>query len=323
MPSLLGFQFSEQQQKFAIDQLNQIQSSTGVQLNAQTGNAEGFDFFVVALHMPNDPTNPDMTVFTVISMPGLDGVGFSGRKGDGGVLGPLAIYDSFEEVFTYGLALTRSVCSKIARGLNVPLAPPPAADGVFSEDEKAAFQTTCNTISVRSGLHGYFEIVPLTASASTVGFGATNGNTERVPFASLVKSIENGKTVVTIRGLNGKELPDAPQTFPSVDAALTFSSGYFEFMSAQLRPFEGKEHQANLRQETLDGAKNQNTVSLAARVASLAGIIGMFIVFGVICSLLGFAAYFLSKSKIGTGKAIFLAIAVALVARVFFRAALK
>lgn len=52
------------------------------------------------------------------------------------------------------------------------------------------------------------------------------------------------------------------------------------------------------------------------RVASLIGIVVMYLLFGLICSLIGFAAYFLTKSKLGTAKAIGVTLVVAATARV-------
>jgi hypothetical protein len=110
---------------------------------------------------------------------------------------------------------------------------PPTAGGVFSKQEEATLNALCDAMNRRSGLPAFFEIVPLTATTSTVGIGSTLKSGERIPFGSLVKSIENHSTTVTLRGFNGRELPDAPQTFPSVDAALSFSHDYFVFMSTR------------------------------------------------------------------------------------------
>lgn len=199
----------------------------------------------------------------------------------------------------------------------------PHSDQVFSEDERSSFQAICDAIHTKSSLQGYFEIVPLSATAATVGIGAIDKAAQRLHFGSLVKTIENNRTTVTVRGMGGRELPNAPQEFRTVNEALTFSKAYFEYMSTQFFSSENNSPPIDPTRENLGEAKDKQSMGIAMRIASFAGIIGMFIAFGVICSLIGFVAYFLTKTKIGTGGAICLALAVALAARVLFGTMLR
>ena len=69
--------------------------------------------------------------------------------------------------------------------------------------------------------------------------------------------------------------------------------------------------------------ESPNRITWPIRFASLLGIVGMYVVFGLICSLIGFAAYFLVKSKIGPQKAIFVTVVVAAFARLLVSLLLK
>lgn len=120
-------------------------------------------------------------------------------------------------------------------GPNFNVGAPYIEEEVFSRQDKNAIQALCDAMNMGSGQPAYFDIVPLTANASSVGIGLTHQTGERVLIGSIVKSTENNLTTVTLRGLNASELPDAPQTFPSVEAALSFSFLYFEFMSTEVR----------------------------------------------------------------------------------------
>ena len=59
------------------------------------------------------------------------------------------------------------------------------------------------------------------------------------------------------------------------------------------------------------------------RMASLIGIVAMYVLFGLICSLIGFVAFFLTKSKIGGVKAVVVAVVVAAIAKAVLLSSLK
>lgn len=69
--------------------------------------------------------------------------------------------------------------------------------------------------------------------------------------------------------------------------------------------------------------ESPNGITWPMRLASLLGIVAMYVVFGLTCSLAGFSAYFLVKSKIGPQKAIFVTVVVAAFAQLLVSLLLK
>lgn len=330
MTSKFSFKFSDQQKTTILNQADAITSFTGVQLDAQIGESDNSEFLTLSLSHPNGEPMPDLQLFTIISL-GLskydNKVYFSGKSGDGRLLGSTAVYNSFDEVLAYGMAFARRTCTVIAERQSevaehrhslteaTPISTPnkktETLNCEFSPDDLTELDNLKDSLSQLS-IKSYVETIKRAKSSCSAIIGILTTDWERVPVISITKTHTGSEISVSFHDpLNGDQLRNSVK-FSSIKQAINTYSDDIKTL------FKNKDTSTSISANNTTLSSDsipKPSLSAGVRIASLIGIVLMYIAFGMICSLLGFVAYFLSRSKIGTKQAVFLAIAVAMLTK--------
>lgn len=236
------YRFSEEERAFVIQQLSHTESVTGVPIVYRFVPAAGYERLDVAFNLGEGTIDPEMLIFSITSEPGPIGTWYSGKQGDGRQLGPAPAYGLFHEVFAYGAALTRGTCDRIAnklgeagRSTGSRVDTETTGNQVFTAHEVFDLRSLASRVGQSAGVEGFVEFTPMGSTACSVGFGLISSNGTQLPLGSFVKSIDSNGVVVTVRGIKGTEIPNAPSSFTSFDSALKFSRSYFEFASERFK----------------------------------------------------------------------------------------
>jgi len=330
MTSKFSFKFSNQQKISILSQADSVTSFTGVQLAAQIGESDNSEFLTLSLSQPNSEPMPDLQLFTIISL-GIseynNEVHFSGKSGDGRLLGPSAVYNSFDEVLAYGMAFARRTCTVIAQRQSEPSeqrhsltkATPnsrpntniEALNCEFSLDDLTELDNLKDSLA-QLNIKSYVETIKRVKSSCSAIIGILNPDCDRVPVVSITKSHTGSEISVSFHDpLNGDQLRNSVKFSSIKQAIYTYSDDIKTLFKNKDTSTLISATNTTLRSDSIPKPSSSGGI----RIASFLGIVLMYIAFGMICSLLGFTAYFLSRSKIGTKQAVFLAIAVAMLAK--------
>lgn len=315
-----GYNFSEQDLATIRSHLARIQASTGMTLDVTLGSANGFAGLLVSINSPRLNLNAKVLQLQSWREPGMAAVFSVMSEPDGAPFGPSAFYDSLVEALVYAdIHLRRTVESLLKPMANSTSAVTENAEAskdivtksaVLSPEEIHYTQAYANELGHSCGLSGYADFVEAKTGVMSIAIGVIRKETKMI-LGTVVVVSNMPDSSCSVRDFLNKPMP-GPEYYSSIYAALVST-----------RPYFNKLAQLAAERDASDGTTPKKPTNFATRIASVVGIVGMFAVFGVICSLLGFAAYFASRSKIGTSKAVGLTVAVALASRVLVEMTVK
>jgi hypothetical protein len=219
-------------------------------------------------HLANTKYNKYVLAVTILGMvPALPSFSVNERESSKHALGML-LKDILELEMTNSLALTLSEREIVESAqqffletsepsFSINLDSPPAVahasglgeehhslspsskpfDNIFTEDEVRQLRAVSISIGKNAGLQGFVDFALVGGSTAAVGLGVVSERGDQVPLGTLVKSLGTNGTTVSVRGLGGNRIPDAPEMFDDVKAAIVFMQPYLYFMSARTSTF--------------------------------------------------------------------------------------
>jgi hypothetical protein len=101
----------------------------------------------------------------------------------------------------------------------------------FTDREVNALKILLSSIERKCNIFGFIEITPLSNEASVAGIGAKNKNGNSFSFFSIVKHKEQNSTTFSVRGFNGRPLPNCPDYFDDINDLISFTHPYLDLIS--------------------------------------------------------------------------------------------